>query len=66
MVLEPCSSITPSIQRYGVSGLVDGNQLDLRDILFGAAATQIDTANEAGTGGTLSVGGGVDYRQQSS
>jgi hypothetical protein len=42
-----------------VSGLADGDQLDLHDILFGAATTQTYTANETGTGGTLTVSDGV-------
>jgi VCBS repeat-containing protein len=42
-----------------VSGLASGNQLDLHDIQFGASATESYTANQAGTGGTLTVSDGV-------
>ncbi|MEH2568849.1 Ig-like domain-containing protein [Bradyrhizobium sp. AZCC 2289] len=42
-----------------VSGLASGNQLDLHDILFGASTTESYTANQAGTGGTLTVSDGV-------
>ena len=42
-----------------ISGLNADDQLDLRDILSGAGTTATYTANEAGTGGTLSVSDGV-------
>lgn len=42
-----------------VSRLAPGNQLDLHDILFGASTTESYTANQAGTGGTLTVSDGV-------
>ncbi len=42
-----------------VSGLASGDQLDLHDILFGAATTMNYTANQVGDGGTLSVSDGT-------
>ncbi|SFJ27870.1 calcium-binding protein, partial [Bradyrhizobium sp. Gha] len=42
-----------------VSGLSTTDQLDLRDIVQGSATTATYTANETGTGGTLSVSDGV-------
>ena len=42
-----------------ISGLNADDQLDLLDILSGAGTTSTYTANEGGTGGTLSVSDGI-------
>jgi hypothetical protein len=42
-----------------VSGFNGGDHLDLRDVAFGAGTTASYVANQAGTGGTLSVTDGA-------